>query len=235
MKRPFRVWQEVYTIGGPELTDPYDCCVYLLGGPQPVVIDCGAGASFDQLVANIREVGFDPEKVAAVIVTHAHIDHIGSLHQFRSKLGARIVAHERDAAAIELGKGVGADLYGMDYRPCPVDIKLKGSEEDFAWSGGHLKIVHIPGHTPGSVAAYVDLGKRVLFGQDIHGPYYTRWGADPKQAVVSLQRLVELRADILCEGHFGIYQPASQVETYIKGFLNGLRQGDMDEDFQGVY
>jgi glyoxylase-like metal-dependent hydrolase (beta-lactamase superfamily II) len=145
------------------------------------------------------------------------------------------VAHERDAAAIELGKGVGADLYGMDYRPCPVDIKLKGNEEDFAWSGGHLKIVHIPGHTPGSVAAYVDLGKRVLFGQDIHGPYYTRWGADPKQAVASLQRLVELRADILCEGHFGIYQPASQVETYIKGFLNGLRQGDIDEDFQGVY
>jgi len=235
MKRPFRIWQDVYAIGGSELTDPYDCCVYLLGGPQSVVIDCGAGASFNQLVANIREVGFDPEKVAAVIATHAHIDHIGALYQFRSKFGARIVAHELDATAIESGQGVGADLYGVDYEPCPVDIKLKASEENFTWSGGQIKILHIPGHTPGGIAAYVDLGKRILFGQDIHGPYFVRFGANQEQAAVSLQKLVDLQSDILCEGHFGIYQPASQVENYIKMYLNGLRRGDMEEDFQGVY
>ncbi len=62
--------------------------------------------------------------------------------------------------------------------------------------------------------------KGVLFGQDIHGPYYREWGADPTQARVSLQRLIDLKADILCEGHSGVFQPAPIVESYIRGYLN---------------
>jgi len=84
-------------------------------------------------------------------------------------------------------------------------------------------VIHIPGHTAGSIAAYLDAdNRRVLFGQDIHGPYYPEWGADPAQAKLSLQKLIELKADILCEGHFGIYQPAAAIERYIRGYLDSL-------------
>jgi glyoxylase-like metal-dependent hydrolase (beta-lactamase superfamily II) len=86
-----------------------------------------------------------------------------------------------------------------------------------------LKVIHIPGHTPGSIAAYIDMdNKRILFGQDVHGPYYAQWGGDPAQAKLSLQKLIELKADILCEGHFGIYQPAAAVERYIQGYIDSL-------------
>ena len=62
-----------------------------------------------------------------------------------------------------------------------------------------LKIVHIPGHTPGSIAAYLDIdGQRVLFGQDIHGPYLPQWGADREQARASLLKLIGVKADVLC-------------------------------------
>jgi len=235
MKKPFLIWQDIYAIGGSELTDSYDCSIYLLGGPQSVVIDAGAGASFNELVTNIREVGFDPAKVVAVIATHAHIDHVGGLSQFQNKFGARIVAHELDANGIESGRGVGAEMYGITYDPCQVDIIIKGSEENLSLAGYQLKIVHIPGHTPGGIAVYVDVGKRVLFGQDIHGPYFRRFGADPEQAAVSLQKLVDLKADILCEGHYGIYQPADKVENYIKMYLNALHNGALEDDFQGLY
>jgi len=57
---------------------------------------------------------------------------------------------------------------------------------------------------------------------DIHGPYMPAWGADPAQAATSRQRLSDLKADIFCEGHFGIYQPASEVEQYITGYLHEL-------------
>lgn len=67
------------------------------------------------------------------------------------------------------------------------------------------------------------MDKRVLFGQDIHGPYYIAWGADPVRAVASLQKLLGLEADILCEGHFGIYQPGSEVTRYIEGYLSQLQ------------
>ena len=66
------------------------------------------------------------------------------------------------------------------------------------------------------------MGKRVLFGQDIHGPYVPEWGADPARARTSLGKLIELGADILCEGHFGIYQPADRVKKYIEGYLEEL-------------
>ncbi len=223
MREPFRVWKDVYTIGGTDLSHPYDCSVYLLDTSDLVLIDCGAGRSFDKLVANIRGLGLDPNKLKAVLVTHAHIDHIGSLYQFREAFGVQVIAHEMDAEAIEQGAGVGAEAYGVDYLPCPVDVKIQGSEENFRFGDYELKIIHIPGHTSGSIAAYIDMdGKRILFGQDIHGPYYRDWGADPTQAKLSLQKLIDLRADILCEGHFGIYQPATEVEQYIREYLNML-------------
>jgi hypothetical protein len=65
------------------------------------------------------------------------------------------------------------------------------------------------------------MGKRVLFGQDVHGPYILK-GSDPLQAKLSLQKLIDLEADILCEGHFGIYQPATEVKRYIEGYLYSI-------------
>ena len=50
------------------------------------------------------------------------------------------------------------------------------------------------------------------------------WGGETDKAVVSLQRLTDIKADILCEGHFGIYQPAKEVEDYIKGYLQQLER-----------
>ncbi|NLN88481.1 MAG: Zn-dependent hydrolase, partial [Syntrophomonadaceae bacterium] len=62
-------------------------------------------------------------------------------------------------------------------------------------------------------------GQRVLFGQDIHGPFNEEWGSDMQQWRKSMQTLLDLEADILCEGHFGVYQPAKAVKKYIEGYL----------------
>jgi len=223
MSRPFRVWENIYIIGSSEISHPYDCCVYLIDVGKLVLIDSGAGMSFDKLVDNIVSLKLAPEKISTVIVTHRHIDHIGSLAKFQQKYGARIIAHSLDAEAIETGEGTVADAYGVDYEPCHVDIKLGGAEEKLAFGGQEFTALHIPGHTKGSIAIYTDMGgKRVLFGQDIHGPYEAMWGGEADKAIASLQKLIDLKADILCEGHFGIYQPAEEVKDYIEGYLRQL-------------
>ena len=222
MMKPFRVCKGVYVIGGSELSYPYDCSVYLIAGDDDLVmIDSGAGHSFDRLVSNIKSLGFKAEDIVAVIATHAHIDHIGALSRFQEEFGVQVIAHELEARAIETGRGIGAEFYGMTYQPCQVDIRLSGAEEVMRYGGYELKAIHIPGHTPGSIAVYVDIEERVLFGQDVHGPYIFP-GSDTAQARISLQKLIDLKADILCEGHFGVYQPATEVKRYIEGYLHSL-------------
>ena len=44
--------------------------------------------------------------------------------------------------------------------------------------------------------------------------------SDVSQWRSSMQKLLELKADILCEGHFGTFRPAERVERYIKGYLD---------------
>jgi glyoxylase-like metal-dependent hydrolase (beta-lactamase superfamily II) len=225
MSKPFRIYQDIYIIGGSEISHPYDCCVYLIDVGELILIDSGAGESFNRLLDNILTLGLAPEKISAVVVTHRHIDHIGSLVKFKREYGAKIIAHELDAKAIETGKGTGAELYGVSYEPCPVDVKLQGAEEKLIYGGQEFTALHIPGHTRGSIAIYIDMGgKRILFGQDIHGPYEAMWGGEPEKAVVSLRKLIDLKADILCEGHFGIYQPATEVKEYIEGYLRQLQR-----------
>jgi glyoxylase-like metal-dependent hydrolase (beta-lactamase superfamily II) len=224
MRKPFQVWKDVYAIGGPDISAPSDCCIYMIdAGGELVLIDSGAGESSSQLIDNINALGFNPQQLKVIIATHAHIDHIGALSYFQDKYYVKLISHEMDTTAIETGKGTGAELYGVPYQPCQIDIRISKAEESLTFGPYQFKLIHIPGHTPGSIAIYVDMEKRVLFGQDIHGPYIPAWGADLAQACSSLQKLIDVKADILCEGHFGIYQPASEVKRYIEGYLHQLQ------------
>lgn len=216
MAQPFKIWEDAYQVGGGNMSHSYDCSIYLIDcHPDLVLIDSGGGFGFDRLVRNISSLGLDPNNLKALVTTHAHYDHIRCHATFRDHFGVAVIAHELDADAIE---------NGSQARACPVDIRLQGEETSLAYGPHELKLLHIPGHTPGSIVCYVDMaGKRVLFGQDIHGPYSPDWGADPAQARQSLQKLIDyVEADILCEGHFGIYQPASEVRRYIESYLRQL-------------
>jgi glyoxylase-like metal-dependent hydrolase (beta-lactamase superfamily II) len=217
-----RVSQDVYFVGGADLSHPYDCSVYLVdGGDEMVLIDTGAGEGFELIVENIRSLGLRPDELKAVIANHSHIDHIGALFRFREEYGVEVIAHELETEAIETGIGSGAEYYGVSYRPCKVDVVLRGTEETVRCGHHDLKVIHIPSHTPGSIAVYLDAGTRILFGQDVHGPYFLK-GSNTDQAKISLRRLADLDADILCEGHFGVYEPKEVVRRYIEGHLRSL-------------
>ncbi|MFA5286190.1 MAG: MBL fold metallo-hydrolase [Smithellaceae bacterium] len=213
----------VYLIGGPNVTGADDAAVYLIDfGSDLVLIDAGAGGSSSQLVRNIEMLGLNPALVFHVILTHCHIDHIGSAPYFRQHFGSNIIIHEKDARALETGDSIktAANWYGSTFPPTKVDQKLKGAHEILKFGDEELHCLHTPGHTPGSISIYLDrAGKRVLFGQDIHGPFNQAFGSDIEAWKKSMQMLLSLDADILCEGHFGIYQPKNKVRDYIERYL----------------
>jgi len=219
---PREVTKDIYLLGGADITDPRDCAVYIVDLGELVLIDAGSGASYDELVLNIEKLGLDPAKLAAIILTHCHIDHIGGASRFRDALESRLIMHELDARAVEQGdkRMTGAAWYGLPLTPVPVDVKLTKDEERLYFGDQEVVCLHTPGHTPGSLSVYLDRGgKRILFGQDIHGPFLEEFGADLAAWRRSMERLLSLEADILCEGHFGVFQPKGRVAAYIKHYL----------------
>jgi glyoxylase-like metal-dependent hydrolase (beta-lactamase superfamily II) len=213
----------VYLIGGQNVTQADDAAVYLIDyNGDLVMIDSGAGRSSSQLVRNIEMLGLNPSSLSHIVLTHCHIDHIGSAPFFREKYGVKILIHELDARALETGDSsrTAANWYGTTFPPTKPDQVLQGEHEILTFGGEELHCLHTPGHTPGSISLYLDrAGKRVLFGQDIHGPFYKAFGSDIQAWKKSMQMLLELEADVLCEGHFGIYSPKNKVRDYIERYL----------------
>ena len=213
----------VYLIGGPGITSADDAAIYLIDfAGTLVLIDSGAGKSFSQIVRNVEMLGFNPANISDLILTHCHIDHIGSAPFFKNQYGIKILIHELDAKAVESGDSLktAANWYSTTFPPTKVDRKLSGSHEILKFGQEELHCLHTPGHTPGSISLYLDRdGKRVLFGQDIHGPFHAAFDSDIEAWKKSMQALLALNADILCEGHFGIFQPKEKVSGYIERYL----------------
>jgi len=227
MTRAKLVHEQVYQVGGSSMSDGRDCMVYLVVSKDMdiVLIDCGAGPSFDAIIRTMEGSDLDPKWLKYLVLTHCHIDHIGAAAAFVQACGCKVIAHEEDRDPIE-GKDMlrtAADWYSLEYHPVKVDDIIKLHEETRTIGDLKLNFLHTPGHTPGSMVVYVDIGgKRVLFGQDIHGPFDDSFRSDVRKWKASMKELLALNADILCEGHFGIYFGKDKVEGFIQGHLDRM-------------
>lgn len=213
----------VYLVAGPNISHAEDATSFVIQfADELVMIDSGLGRSVPVILENIHSIGLDPKQISTLILTHCHIDHIGGAREIREHTGCRIAVHELDADAVETGDAskTAAGWYGRKLSPLTVDHRLSGALESLTFGQETLYYVHTPGHTPGSISVYLDRGGlRVLFGQDIHGPFHPAFGSDVAMWAQSMQKLLALEADILCEGHFGIFRPKDMVKKYILRYL----------------
>jgi glyoxylase-like metal-dependent hydrolase (beta-lactamase superfamily II) len=219
--KEFKITEEVFIIGGPEITDSRDGCIYLINLGELVLIDSGAGWSVERIIKNIEKLGFDPEYISRILLTHCHIDHIGGVPEMKRRYMTKIYIHELDAPPVENGDQIltAANWYQTTFPPTPVDVKFNSSKEVLTIRGQKIVCLHTPGHTPGSICLYLDKdGKRILFAQDLHGPLLQEFGSNLKDWDQSTKRLLDLDADILCEGHFGIYKTKKDVKNYILSY-----------------
>ncbi len=181
------------------------------------LFDTGSAADADVVLTAIEGMGRRPEDLQQIVVSHYHADHVGALAAVAERTGARVLAHALDAPVVRGERAPDEPKISDAERPffeqaiektpeappARVDRELQDGEE-IELDGG-AKVVHVPGHTPGSLALYVP-GKRVLLtGDAVAGvddkPIVGVFNVDPGAARESFRRLAELEFDVACFGH----------------------------------
>ncbi len=126
----------------------------VIASDQLAIVDTGVPATAPELVLPcLAGIPRDPAELTAIINTHGHGDHFGSNQELKRLSGARIMIHELDAPSLDQPKR----WVDTPYHPGPADVRLH--EGDVIDLGRRkLEIVHLPGHTPGSIGVQFGLG-----------------------------------------------------------------------------
>jgi hydroxyacylglutathione hydrolase len=143
---------------------PLQCNCSIIGDEvsrEAMVID--PGDDIDDIVAIIDEHKL---QVKQIVITHAHIDHVGGAMKLRAKTGAPILLNQNDYALLKM-LDVQAGWLGM--KP-PGDVEIEaGLAHDETLRAGSLSasVLHTPGHTEGSVCLYFPEEKMLIAGDTL--------------------------------------------------------------------
>jgi hydroxyacylglutathione hydrolase len=210
----------VYFIPGQDEMIP-DSHTYVLGNVSSKdlsLIDPGLAEKGRYKIESIKKMGIGLKDIKRVIMTHTHFDHIGALSEIREEIPeAELWIHTLEATPIEAGDE--RTVYGMEmfqqmcqmqygFKPgaftFQVDRKLEGGET-IEIGGMSWEIIHIPGHSMGSIALYYKPKKILIPGDVIYADYaigrFDLHGADGAELKKSLMRLAKERVEILLPGH----------------------------------
>ena len=148
---------------------PMDNNVYVVVSPstnESVVVD----ASHD--AARIAEAAAGTT-VRSILLTHGDRDHVDALQDLRQRLGVPVAVHRADA----------------DRLPAPPDFELADGQE-IAVGELTLRVIHTPGHTPGSVCFYVPMEGTLISGDTLFpgGPGATRGDKDRFAQIIASVR-----------------------------------------------
>jgi glyoxylase-like metal-dependent hydrolase (beta-lactamase superfamily II) len=185
------------------------------------LIDAGPVGSGASIASAITSLGRDPGAVRRIVLTHFHEDHMGGAAEFAVRGGAEVLAHRLDAPVVR-GEVPGPPPVFEDWeRPIHAEAarhlprgaiqhprvvtELEGGDVvDF---GGGARVVHVPGHTDGSIALHLPQHGVLFTGDAVAASPFDGevmlgvFNLDREQAVASFHRLAALDPDVACFGH----------------------------------
>ena len=215
---------------------------YLLEeGGEVTIVDCGAPAYWNDLPRELTSMGRTLADVRAVVLTHAHTDHIGFAERIRSERRVRVSVHELDAgmargeekpknqswAGIRIGPLLGFIRFALGHgmlRSTPIAEVATFGDGATLDVPGTPRVIHLPGHSEGSAALHISARDTLFVGDAFAtynvlsgetGPQLSPFGSDLPRARESLARLDGVEAGLVLPGH---------GEAWTGGLADALRR-----------
>jgi glyoxylase-like metal-dependent hydrolase (beta-lactamase superfamily II) len=191
------------------------------------IVDAGLPGYWADLPGELAAMGRTLDDVRAVVLTHGDTDHVGFAERIRRERGIPVYVHELDAARARAevkkpmsGWGpvkIGPLLGFLVYTARKGGLRIPRLTEVVTFGDGATldvpgapRVVHLPGHTPGSVALHVPARDAVFMGDAMTtrsvltgevGPRPAPFTLEPAQALASLAKLDNLEATWVLPGH----------------------------------
>ena len=143
---------------------PLQCNCSVIGDEtthEAMVID--PGDDIEDVLALVRKHGL---QVKQIVITHAHIDHVGGAMKLRAATGAPIILNQNDHALLKM-LDMQAAWIGMA-SPGKVDIDQSVEQDETIRTGSlEATVLHTPGHTEGSICLYFPAEKTLIAGDTL--------------------------------------------------------------------
>jgi glyoxylase-like metal-dependent hydrolase (beta-lactamase superfamily II) len=167
---------------------------------EAIVID--PGDNIDRILGILKRHELT---VKAIVITHAHIDHIGGAAKLKAATGAPVYMNQNDQELCD-ALDIQASWLGMEV-PERVDIDSPAREGDSLRLGDtEFQIVHTPGHTQGSISIWIPQENKLIAGDTLFRDSIGRTdlpGGDYRQIISSIHtKLMRLPEEaIVVPGH----------------------------------
>jgi glyoxylase-like metal-dependent hydrolase (beta-lactamase superfamily II) len=186
-------------------------------GNRWTLIDAGFPGDLAHIEAALNSLDARLSHIGQVVLTHCHTDHVGTVAEIQQRAEVQTFAHRLDAPIVR-GEAIVPEPVLSDQerrlmeqlgvadippaQPARVDRELE--DGDTLDLGDDALVVHVPGHTAGSIALYIP-ARGLLFTGDavasLGRPIVGVFNVDPKRARESFKRLSELEFETACFGH----------------------------------
>ena len=196
-------------------------------GGDVTIVDAGLPGFWGDLPAELAAMGRTLDDVRALVLTHGHSDHVGFAERFRVERSILPRIHELDAAMargevkpqdqqsgrMRIGSLVGFFLFGLRngaLRPRPLAEVATFGDGATLDVPGAPRVIHVPGHSPGSAALHFAGRDALLVGDAFAtlavtsghaGPQIAPFTSDPAEALASLARIESVEARWALPGH----------------------------------
>jgi len=136
-------------------------CYILVHNGQALVIDPSASAK-----AILERVQKEGAELTGILLTHGHFDHIVSIDTLRRACPVPLMIHKEDAEMLADGtKNAFTFFFGMAISYLPAERLPEGGDK-INLGGMEIEVIHLPGHSKGSVCYYIP-GERTMFTGDL--------------------------------------------------------------------